>query len=94
MEEYTLLKTIVELYNFKSKSKSLIFEIRFNDAIRVVKIGKQWGKVSKEYQYFIHETYGPCLASNEENFIAHLASTSGIRTGLNIVDYKVYKLEG
>lgn len=92
MEEYTLLKAIVELYNFKSKSKSLIFEIRFNDVTRTIKIGKQWGKVSKEYQYFIHETYGPCLASNESNFIAHLAAISGIATGINVVKYKVYKI--
>lgn len=90
--EVSLLEAVSECFHFKSKSKELVFEIRFKDVSRTIKFGKHWGKVSKEFQYFIQETYGPCLASTEDNFIGHLANTSGVALGYNIPDYTVVRL--
>lgn len=90
--EVSLLEALAECFKFKSKSKPLVFEIRFNDVSRTIKFGKSWGKVSKEFQYFIQETYGPCLGSTEENFVGHLANTSGVAIGFNVINYKVVRI--
>lgn len=90
--ETTLLAAVSECFNFKSKLKEILFEIRFTDVSRTIKFGKYWNKVLKKYEYFIHETNCPCLGCDEINFIGHLANCSGVGYGLNILRYKVFNI--
>lgn len=89
--EVSLLQALSECYNFKSKSKEILFEVVFNDVSRTIKFGKHWHKVLKRYEYFIHETHCPCLGCTEEGFVSNLSNCSGISTGFCNPNYKVYK---
>lgn len=85
----SLLEAIVMLYNYKNKNKGKIYEIQFHDTTKVIRFGKQYSKSKKKWEYFVHETYAPCLCCTEENFIGKLANCKRIGFGCNTPPYDI-----
>lgn len=80
MEEITLLDALQQLWHFKAKRKTLVFEVTFDDGItRKAYFGKCWSRVMGEWQYIVQDgEHAPGFCYNEKAAVSAILGISGM----------------
>lgn len=91
MEEITLLDALQQLWHFKAKRKTLMFEVTFDDGItRKAYFGKCWSRVMGNWQYIVQDgEHAPGFCYGEKAAVSAILGISGMYLCGNTVKYHI-----
>lgn len=96
MGEITLLDALQQLWHFKAKRKSLVFEVTFDEGItRKAYFGKYWSRVMDNWQYVVQDgENSPSFCYDEKAAVSAILGISGMHLSGCIVKYHIYPVNG